>query len=72
MGIVVVAAFAARAADLVPYPAVYPYTTLSEIGREDRQPIVVIVGPAGFDCDVTALHETHFAQAPMECRYLTR
>ena len=37
-----------------------------EVGRQDRQPVVLAAGPAIFDCDVATLDEACFAQALQE------
>jgi hypothetical protein len=38
-----------------------------QIGRQFRQPGVVVVGPAALDCDIAALDTPRFAQALKKC-----
>src|SRR5207247_1839078 len=42
--------------------------TANELGRKHRQPVILIVGPAIFDCHVLALDEAGFVQALTEGR----
>src|SRR5262245_64187956 len=42
---------------------------VNQFGRQGRQPIVLIFGPAIFDCDVPALGKAGLAQASKECGY---
>ena len=67
MGIVVVAALAATS-------SVGPATITATCRRtksaaKRRQPIVLILRPAVFDCDVLAFDVAGFAQALAECRH---
>ena len=69
IGIVVVAALAASAAN-VPPPAVAAITanlTVNEIGRQCRQSIILIFRPAEFDRHILALNETRLSQTLAEC-----
>ena len=66
IGIVVVAAFAGSAAGLL--ATITATRPTNQIGRQRRQPIVLVVRPAIFDRHVTALDIAGLAQALAERR----
>jgi hypothetical protein len=65
MGIVVVAAFGERRGSVADNDR---DLTANEIGRQCRQTIDLVLGPAELDGDVLALDEAGFLQPIAECR----
>ena len=71
IGIVAVAAFAASAETLFGGDD-HGDPAANQIGRKRRQPIVLILGQAVFDCDVLAFYIAGLLQALAECAQTVR
>ena len=72
MGIVVVAALAANAAAVPPIAAITATCRRTRFGRQRRQPIELILGPAVFDRYVLALDIAGVLQALAKCAQTVR
>ena len=68
IGIVAVAALAARAAGVKPGVAMTVDAAADQVGHQSRHPVVLAFQPVIFDRDVASLDAARFAQALPECR----
>ena len=72
MGIVVVAALAAKAEAVLPVAAITATSPANQIGRQCRQPIDLILRPAVYDRQVLALDIAGLLQALAKCAQTVR
>ena len=68
MGIVVVAAFAARAVTVPIGVTIHSYLTMHQIGRHFPKPAIFTVRPAEFNRDILALSVAGLGKALSKCR----
>src|SRR6516225_3004346 len=66
IGIVPVGDFAAIAETTLPVAKITAYLAADQIGRQSRQAIVVIIGPAIFDHKLPAFNVAGMVQTPPE------
>src|SRR6516165_8251677 len=68
MGMVAVAAFAARAVTVPIGVTIHSYLTMHQIGRHLPKPTIFTVRPAEFDRDILALSVAGLGKALSKCR----